>query len=224
MGNLARRFLLLTGQSRIRLPREPADRIADAPMTGSDERLNDTATVKGTMLRAHLAWAAQRFGDPGKTLAALLPAEDAALVSEPVLPTDWIPLRSLVRVDRAVAQRAGGEPVETFLELGRASARVNLEGAYRSFASSEPHRFFEKNALLHDRFQNFGRSVYQKTGERSGRMRMEDYPVFSPVFCATGRGYFEEALRLMHVPGPIAVEESECLCGGGKACVFELSW
>lgn len=188
------------------------------------ERLNESATVKGTMLRAHLAWFTERLGDPAELLAPMLPPAEAALVRDPVLATDWVRFRCIVAIDRAIAERAGGAPEETYLELGRASARVNLEGAYRSYASPEPHRFFEKSALLHDRFQNFGRSVYEKTEERSGRMRMEEYPVFSPGYCVTGRGYFEEALRLMHVPGPIEVEESECLCAGGLACVFELRW
>jgi predicted hydrocarbon binding protein len=227
VGVLARRFALVVGQSRIRLPRGEGHRRiarAQADVTGEGEKLNDTATVKGTMLRAHLSWAAERLGPPATSLAPRLSPADAALVTEPILPTDWIPLRSLVSIDRAIAAGAGGAPESVFLELGRASARVNLGGAYRSFVSSEPHRFFEKSSLLHDRFQNFGRSAYQKTGERSGRMRMEDYPVFSPVFCATGRGYFEEALRLMHVPGPVVVEETECLCAGSGACVFEMSW
>ncbi len=188
------------------------------------ERLNDTAAVKGTMLRAHLSWAAEHLGDLKTALVPRLSPSAATLVTQHVLATDWVLFRTLVEIDRAVAEASGGSPETTFDALGRESARVNLAGAYRAYVSSEPHRFFEKSSLLHDRFQNFGHCLYERTGERSGRMTMTEYPVHSPVFCATGRGYYAEALALMHAPGPIEVSESSCLCGGGAACVFELSW
>jgi hypothetical protein len=189
------------------------------------ERLNDSAAVKGTMLRAHLSWAAEHLGKLEDTLVPRLSPAAAGLVTQHVLATDWVLFRTLVEIDRAIAAAVAGTPPESVFDaLGRESARVNLAGAYRAYVSSEPHRFFEKSSLLHDRFQNFGQCVYERTGERSGRMTMTGYPVFSAVFCATGRGYYAEALALMHAPGPIEVTESSCLCAGGAACVFELSW
>lgn len=113
---------------------------------------------------------------------------------------------------------------EIFRGLGRHSASLNLGGVYRSFVSSEPHRFFERTSVLHHQFQNFGRSTYERTGERSGRIRIEGYTSYSPVFCSAGAAYFEEALRLMHVPGRPEVVESSCHCRGDSACVFEARW
>lgn len=193
-------------------------------MSRVTEKLNDTATIKGTMLRAHLAWAEEKLGKPAEVLAPLLDASTMPFAGGTVLATQWVPFKALVRIDEAIAMKAGGPAEVTYRELGKSSARLNLEGCYRSFIATEPHRFFEKSALLHERFQNFGKSSYEKTGERSGRVSMLEYPVFSPVFCSTALGYYEEALLLMHAPGPIQVAESSCYCAGGPACVFELRW
>ena len=85
-------------------------------------------------------------------------------------------------------------------------------------------REFDRGVRLHDRFQNFGHAEYEKTGERAGRIRLTDYYEYSPVFCASGMGYYEGALTLMKVPGPVKVFESLCQCAGDPACLYEFSW
>ena len=95
---------------------------------------------------------------------------------------------------------------------------------WRDFVSDEPHRFFEKQARLHNRFQNFGASAYAQTGPSSGQMRLTNYTEFSPVFCSSAVGYYRGALETMKAPGPIRVHESQCTCAGDEACVFDLSW
>ena len=192
-------------------------------MKERQERLGEQAAVKGTMLHAHLAWAAGRPGG-AEPAAAALDAESRRLAAGDFLDTDWVPFRCLVRIDRALAAAAGMPPEQVFRELGQHSATLNLSGAYKSFVAEEPHRFFEKSARLNDRFQNFGRCSYERRGERRGRMRHEDYEEYSPVYCASALGYFEGALRLMKVPGPVHVFEVSCQCAGDPACVFDLSW
>lgn len=44
------------------------------------------------------------------------------------------------------------------------------------------------------------------------------------MFCLSGLGYYESALELMRVPGPLQVEESACQCAGDPACLYDLSW
>lgn len=176
------------------------------------------------MVQAHLAWTREKLGDPLPRLAALLPSELVRLLERGVLATDWFLFSHLVATDRAIATLVGGAPDEVFRELGRHSAVRNLGGVYKTFLADEPHRFFGQMALLHDRFQNFGRSRYETTSPRSGRIHVEDYPEYSPVFCASGTGYYEGALRMMRVPGPLGVNETQCQCAGDPACVYELAW
>jgi hypothetical protein len=189
-----------------------------------DEKLGGTAAVKGTMLEAHLEWASQQLAGTLEKLAPLLSAESAGLVKGRILPIQWIPLRCVVEIDRAIATAVGRPPNAVFHELGRHSARFNLQGVYKNYASEDPHAFFEKQTLLHSRFCNFGRPAYEQTGPRSGRITIGDSAEYSPVFCRSAQGYYEAALEVMKVPGPVQVSETACVCLGGPACVFEMSW
>lgn len=189
-----------------------------------EERLGTAAAVKGTMLEAHLDWAAGRIAGGTQALASRLGPESAALVTGPFLVTNWIPLHCLVEIDRAIAS-AVGQPADTVLrELGRHSAQRTLAGVYKQFTKADPHRFFEQQALLHRRFCNFGRSDYARTGPTSGRISLREFAEFSPAFCTSGQGYYEAALAVMGVPGPIRVHESSCQCAGDPACAFDISW
>ena len=133
------------------------------------DRFDDKAMVKGTMLRAHLSWATNRFGNDLEPVTPGIPPPSPDLpLAKLVLPTDWIPFSDLIALDRAIAAAAGGDPEETWLALGRHSAALNLTGVYKSFISGEPHRFFERMTVLHHQFQTFGRSVYERLGEQLG--------------------------------------------------------
>ena len=188
------------------------------------EKLGDKAMVKGTMVEAHLIWARERLGDVASRIGSQITADSAQLVTQGVLASEWYPFRCLVEFDRAVAGACGGVHEDTYREMGRQSAVRNLGGVYKGFVVDEPHRFFEQMALLHGRFQNFGRARYERTGERNGEIAMEDYPEYSPVYCASALGYYEGALQMMKAPGPIRVRETACQCTGEPACVFALAW
>ncbi len=181
--------------------------------------------VKGTMLQAHLAWAHGNLAPRALEAAGgELDGECARYLAAPPLATDWVPLRCLVAIDKAIAMAAGGNPAETYRALGHHSAVTNLQGVYKAFAREEPHRFFEQQAMLHRRFQNFGSAHYERGGLQAGRLRIEGYDHPSPVFCASGRGYFEGALEMMKVPGPIQCLEVLCQCTGDPQCLYDLSW
>jgi predicted hydrocarbon binding protein len=189
------------------------------------EKLGRDAAVKGTMLQAHLTWAAEALGQGYlEKLHGHLDEEAFVYVNRSVLATDWIPFWALIGADRAIAAATRRDPDKVFFELGQHSANVNLKGVYKNFVADEPHRFFEQMALLHGRFQNFGKSTYEVAGPRQGRIRIEGYTEFSPVFCASARGYYEGALHMMNAPGPISSLETSCQCAGDTTCLYELSW
>ena len=189
------------------------------------ERLEGDARVAASVLRAHLAWAAERWPDIPAALRPHLDEAALSLLREPS--ADYgatISFRDLVRIDRAIAAAAGGDAEQVYEALGRSSARVNLAGLSHGYDPEQPHRLFQSMDVLHRTFQDFGRSHYERTGPRAGRIRIEHYEEYSPVFCLGGRGYYAEALRTLEMPGPVVVEEVACQCSGDPACVFELSW
>lgn len=188
------------------------------------EHLPGRAQVKGTMLHAHLAWAERHVPAHVQRLRAALDPEVFRAVSPGLLATEWVPLRTLLTIDRAVAELVQRNPEEVCRAMGRHSAVTNVSGVYRSYLADEPHRFFENLSRLHPRFQDFGRSVYERVGERAGQVRLFDCVEYSPLFCAGERGYCEGALEMLKVPGPIQVAESACTCAGDETCTFTLSW
>ena len=188
------------------------------------EKLGTFAAVKGTMLEAHLVWARKRLGDLSAALSPHLPPAEAELVGRPLLAVDWYLLSTLVAIDKAIARAVGGNPERVYRELGHNSAVVNLAGAYKAFITDEPHRFFASQVRLHARFLNFGEEAYAPGPAHDGQLRLTGYPEYSPVFCQSAAGYYEGALEMMKVPGPIKVEETACQCAGDAACIFDLAW
>lgn len=177
------------------------------------------------MLRSHLDWV-RETQPPGalEELLARLPDEIRSGLSGAVLATSWYPFRWLVELDRAIARRfEPSDEAAVLRDLGRYSARENLSTTYKVFDRRNNHEFFENSTLLHRQFQDFGTLEYERTGERSGRMSYHDYPCYSPVFCASGRGYFEQCL-VSHGATSVQVEEIKCQCRGDDGCVFEMRW
>jgi predicted hydrocarbon binding protein len=189
------------------------------------ERLQGDARVAASVLRAHLGWAAERWPDVVEALRPHLDEATLGLVRQP--PPEQaaaVPFADVVRIDRAIAAAAGGDAEQVYEALGTYSARFNLAGVFHGYDPEQPHRLFQSMNVLHRTFQDFGHSSYERTGRRSGRIRIESYKEYSPVFCRGGRGYYAEALRMLKAPGPIKVDEVACHSAGDPACVFELSW
>lgn len=188
------------------------------------ERLTGEGNLKATMLKAHLAWAEERSKDILDELSRRLDDGDLAYLKVALLATEWIPFDAAVRIDRAIAQAVGGDLDERLRQMGRHSAAVNLSGVYRIFVRDEPHRFFTRMTVLHRRFQSFGDPAYEQTGERSGRIHIEGCQEYSKVYCRSAQGYYEGALEMMKVPGPVRVAEVSCQCNGDPDCIFEFEW
>jgi hypothetical protein len=194
-----------------------------AQQTAPLERL-DGGRIKGGILHAHLDWARQRIGQEylAQLLARVSPAT-AEILSSSILATEWYPFRSVIELDRAVAAAVGGEELEVAAELGRHSARLNLTQQYKVFSGGDPAAFFRREALLHRQFLDFGRAQVESTGPNSCRISLSEYTCFAKVFCASARGYYEQAAQLQGGK-LVVVREHTCICDGALACVFEVSW
>ena len=186
------------------------------------EKLGGPGAVKGTMVQAHLAWAKAEIPDLDRLLPPRLSPECRPLIESGVLATYWFPFRCLIDLDRAIAALAGGDLSEVMRSLGRYSAAQNLTGTYRAFVAEDPHRLFERTALLHSQFQNFGQSSYERRGDRAGRIRVDGCDEYSPAFCESALGFYEGALTALNRQGRCA--EPQCTCLGDAACVFEMDW
>jgi len=176
--------------------------------------------IKGGIPRAHLDWVRQQRGDRGVEEVLNRLPEKVADDLRHVLATMWFPFRFLILLDRAIAE----VHVESAIrEIGRWSAQQNLSTTYRMFRRQDIHDFFERSAALHSQFQDFGIEVYQKTGENAGKITHRDYATYSPVYCESACGYYEQVMKI-HGASKAVVDHPACLGRGAKECVFDLRW
>jgi hypothetical protein len=176
--------------------------------------------VKGGIPRAHIAWVKQQHGE--RSVDDVFSRLSKAVADEMrhALATSWCAFESVVLLDRAIAEIYGSNSIR---ELGRWSAQQNLSTTYRMFRRADIHDFFERSAALHSQFQDFGIEVYERLGENAGRIIHRDYSTYSPTYCDSACGYYEEVMK-MHGAARAVVDHPNCLGRGAKECVFELRW
>lgn len=179
--------------------------------------------VKGAMVRAHVQFVRDRFGDAAveKALAALPPIASAEVHN--ALTSSWCSFETLVRLDRAIADAVGHHELELMRELGRYSAQINLSTVYRAFRRDDIHEFFRRSAALHKQFQDFGTCEYEQVSETQGRISVRDASCYSPIYCASESGYLEKVIAI-HGGKEARIIESACQCSGDSRCTFELRW
>lgn len=179
--------------------------------------------VKGAMVRAHLQFVRDKFGEPA--LAATLKALPAPVAAEVqgLLSGSWCTFESLIVLDRTIARVVGRDERELMRELGRHSAQINLSTIYRAFHRDDIHEFFRNSAMLHRQFQDFGDCVYENVDKTHCRITIRNALCYSPAYCASETGYLEQVIAT-HGGTSASVIESTCQCLGDDRCTFELQW
>ena len=178
--------------------------------------------VKGVMFGGRKQFLIDTVGDAGfNSILEKLTPRTRGYVRTP-LASSWCEFESLVELDRTIHNELKAQYPNVLALIGAASAELGIGRIYRSLDTEELIKFLENNALFHDQYQKFGTLTFEKT--RSGaRMIFSGYPCYSPIFCASAIGYFQESI-LRHGATEPDVSETKCQCKGDKTCTFELSW
>lgn len=171
--------------------------------------------VRFSIADAHLQWVRDYHGEHASAELFNPLREEAS--------DGWLSFESLIALDRTIERRFGRGRRGFLRELGRYSAHLNLAGPGKHIRGEAIHDFFHRATLLHAQFQDFGAAAYEETGLTSGRMIHTVYRCFSPVYCASAIGYYEQALVTLHAI-PVRVDETSCQCAGKASCTFELEW
>ncbi|HEX8616040.1 MAG TPA: hypothetical protein VF911_00530 [Thermoanaerobaculia bacterium] len=188
-------------------------------LTGPDPSI---AKVKGVMFGARKQFLVETLGDAGfAAFIEKLTPRTRGYTRTP-LASSWCEFESLVELDRAIHDELKGTHANVLALIGAASAELGIGRIYRSLDSDSLVQFLESNALFHDQYQKFGNVKFEKTAG-GGRMTYSNYPVHSPIFCASAIGYFMESI-LRHGGTDPTVTETKCQCHGDKQCVFEMTW
>ena len=180
------------------------------------------AKVKGVMFGGRKQFLLDTLGEEGfARLLEKLSPRTRGYVKTP-LASSWCEFESLMELDRAIYNELKAAHPNVLALIGAASAELGIGRVYRSLDSEELEKFLENNALFHSQYQKFGHVKFEKT-PNGARMTYSNYPCYSPVYCASAIGYFQECI-LRHGGTDPAVVETKCQCHGDKACVFEMTW
>jgi predicted hydrocarbon binding protein len=199
---------------------------ATAPKLDGKEVLHgpdpSIAKVKGVMFGARKQFLVEALGEPGfAAFVEKLSPRTRGYVRTP-LASAWCEFESLMELDRAIFNELKAMYPNVLALIGAASAELGIGRIYRSLDVESLVQFLESNALFHDQYQKFGNVRFEKT-PNGGRMIYSNYPVHSPVYCASAVGFFMESI-LRHGGTNPAVSETKCQCHGDKTCTFEMSW
>ena len=138
------------------------------------------------------------------------------------LASSWYDFGTLVEIDRAMYESLRARYPNILALAGAASAELGVGKVYRSLDSTELLKFLESQAAFHRQFQKFGNVRFERS-DQGGRMIYDEYPVYSPYYCASAVGFFLEAI-LRHGGKDPEVREANCQTLGDTACTFEMSW
>jgi hypothetical protein len=182
----------------------------------------EIAKVKGVIFASRKQFITSMFGEDGlNALVAKLSPRTAGQLRTPVA-SAWYDFGSLVEVDRAMYDAFHQKHPNILALAGAASAEYGIGKVYKALDSAELVKFLENEATFHSQFQMFGNVEFQQT-PRGGRMIYTNYPVYSPIYCASAVGFFLEAI-LRHGGHEPTVTEARCQCHGQPSCTFELTW
>jgi len=190
------------------------------PLAGREKLTDDQ--VSGVMFGARKEVITQLFGDRSfYSIIAKLTPETLKIALSPSAEA-WYPFRSLVEYDRATHDTLAPQCPYVLELLGAASAELGMMRVYRKLNREKLAEFLQQVAPFHSHFQKFGRAEVEQC-HGNAHVRYLDYPCYSPIFCASGIGYFLEAV-MRHGGQNADVKHPQCLTRGDDVCDFELSW
>lgn len=178
--------------------------------------------VKGVMFGGRKQFLLDTIGEEDfhKLLAKLTPRTRG--YTKTPLASSWCEFESLIELDRAIHEELKAKYPNVLALVGAASAELGISRVYKSLDSEELEKFLESNALFHNQYQKFGSVKFEKT-PNGARMIYSAYPCYSPIFCGSAIGYFQESI-LRHGGENPTVSETKCQCHGDRTCTFELNW
>lgn len=180
--------------------------------------------VKGTAIRSRLEFLRESAGaDVLERVLEGLPGDDRRTL-EKALPTSWIPVELVDRLDLEIVRRGGG--LHLAREYGAFSARRNLTRVYRVFldqAAGDPQLLLESLVPLHSSFYDEGGMQVRDPERGACRIEIDFAGSVARFRCQVALGFVEEALRMLDVQD-LHVQETACQTRGAARCAFAVRW
>jgi uncharacterized protein (TIGR02265 family) len=182
-------------------------------------------SVQGSVLMSRLEYVRQQAGDPALArVLARLPDADRRVLGGVMLPHDWYPFATNVRLDLSIAEEMKRGDV-VFRELGVASAIDNLssKAQRRYVAAGDPHALLEHAAQIYGIYYDTGYRRYERMGETKAVLRTYSSESFSAEDCLTVVGWHEKAIEMCGGANA-RVTETLCRARGDGMCEYVCEW
>jgi hypothetical protein len=184
------------------------------------------ARVKGTAVRASVAFLKERLGEEGwKGLLAALPEEDREIVGGPVLQSSWYEVSLLYRLMDAARPRVAAPPGKSMAwEMGRYSAEYGLKTIYRIFFKvADPHFIIRKASQVFSNYYDCGKMENVVSDPHSAILRLSGFDQPRADFCDRVQGWMERTLELSGGKA-VAMSHPKCLARGDDCCEYKGRW
>jgi hypothetical protein len=211
-----------------RLSSAPKVRTASSAMRVAVAR----GRIKGTALRAGVAWFAEMYGEPGLArivelaspeLASVLRKDDPAFG---IIASGWYDtylVGELLGLLERVASPA--DPIAFGSKVAEAIAKDNVGGVYRALfrlVASPP--MLEANAQrVWQTYVDEGTLSVSLQGPGSFEARVRGWSRHHPSVCRMIRAMIESTLRAVGYKG-LVVERTHCVAQGDPNCAFDGTW
>lgn len=188
--------------------------------------VSEGARIKGSVLIARLRYVRGQCGSGGLAqLFERLSEPDREVLEGSLVGSLWYPMALGLRLDETIADLvAPQERHRVFLELGRASAELNLlEGQHVFLRRGDPHSLLRLAPQIYASYHAAGRRTYERLGEQAAMLRTFDAEIASAADCLTVIGWHQRAIELWGGKGA-RVEEVLCRANGAPHCEYRCSW
>ena len=184
------------------------------------------AMVKGTAVKASLAFVASRAGeDRLARIIAALPPPYEEMLSGPVLQGNWYEFSTLLALMDASAPFVTPVGSKSLAwEMGRFSADFGLKSIYKVFFRlADPGFIIHKASQVFDSYYRPGTMIVERAAPQEALLRLTGFDQPSPVFCDRLLGWMERTLELCGAK-EICMEHPRCLSRGDASCDYMGRW
>jgi hypothetical protein len=196
--------------------------------------MTDILRTKGVIVEAVIAGLRPNL----ERVRSRIPARLQRYLEEPILASAWYPFDEYMALLDILASTVDPKvvPGDPYLFFGRTAAQRDIGGSqervprkqrapsagvYRSTVLAGQGVAGQIRRVLAVRRQYFSASTYEvkRTGERTLRIRLLDFPVVSSNSCSGVTGFLDEAFTMLKLG---RVSKTTCKAIGGTECTWEL--
>jgi uncharacterized protein (TIGR02265 family) len=182
--------------------------------------------TKGMILLARREFVETRWGAEGwEKVLERLSAEDQQVLRGLILAISWYPLELNIRLDQAIAAvHSPHDREQIFLEMGRASAEVNMLKLHPSYVKAgDPKHLLDNTGRIYESYYDSGYRTCEMLSETSAVLKTHEAQNVTSEDCLTVVGWYQKAIEICGGKD-VKVRETKCRVDGAPYCEYLCEW